>query len=393
MRHDFYLAWRHLRHHRTRTLILVLCLGLIAALPLGLHQVLEAGEYWMTRRAEATPLLVGARGSSVDLTLGALYFSETGVPTIRMQEADRITATGWADALPVYARHRVQDQPLIGVTLDYFDFRGLAPAQGELPAILGDCVLGADAADRLGLGPGDTLASSSENAFDLAGSYPLKLHVTGVLAKAHSPDDHAVFVDIQTAWIIEGLGHGHGETQAAPTQPDSPFGSPAVRRADAGLLTYTEITPENLEFFHFHGDPATYPISAVIALPHDTRAATLLQGRYLDDDSETEIVRPLDVTRGLLQNIFRVGALFDGILLLVGTIALLLVALVFSLSLRLRQREIETIYLLGCARLTVLRLLFAEILLIALIAAAVCAAVLATAAPYASDLARHFILS
>ncbi|MDF9392571.1 MULTISPECIES: ABC transporter permease [Methylococcus] len=393
MRHDFYLAWRHLRHHRIRTLILVLCLSLIGALPLGLHRMLEAGEYWMTRRAEATPLLVGARGSSVDLTLGALYFSEAGVPTIRMQEADRVTATGWADGLPLYARHRVQGQPLVGVTLDYFDFRGLAPAQGELPAILGDCVLGAEAAEHLGLGPGDTLASSSENAFDLAGTYPLKLHVTGVLAKAHSPDDNAVFVDLHTAWVIEGLGHGHVDPQAAPTLTESPFGPVAARGADMGLLTYTEITPENLASFHFHGDPATYPISAVIALPHDTRAATLLRGRYLDEKSETEIVRPLDVTRSLLQNVFRVGALFDGILLLVGAIALFLVALVFSLSLRLRQREIETIYLLGCARLTVARLLFAEILLIGLFAAAVCAAVLAAAAPYASDLARHFILS
>ncbi|MEW6039870.1 MAG: ABC transporter permease [Pseudomonadota bacterium] len=393
MRHDFYLAWRYLRHHRTRTLILVLCLSLIAALPLGLHRVLDAGEYWMTRRAEATPLLVGARGSSVDLTLGALYFSEAGMPAIRMQEADRIAATGWADPLPIYARYRVQGQPLIGVTLDYFDFRRLAPAQGGLPAILGDCVLGADAAERLGLGPGDTLASSSGNAFDLAGTYPLKLHVTGVLAKAHSPDDHAVFVDLQTAWVIDGLGHGHSETQIPAAQADSPFGAAAVRRADAGLLSYTEITPENLGSFHFHGDPATYPISAVIALPHDARAATLLRGRYLDDKSETEIVRPLDVTHGLLQNIFRVGALFDGILLLVGAIAFLLVALVFALSLRLRQREIETIYLLGCARLAVMRLLFAEILLIALFAGAVCAAVLAAAAPYASDLARHFILS
>lgn len=393
MTHDFYLAWRYLRHHRTRTLILVLCLSLIASLPLCLHRVLDAGEYWMTKRAEATPLLIGARGSAVDLTLGALYFAAGEVPAISMREADRIAATGWADPLPVYARFRVQGLPLVGVTLDYFDFRKLAPAYGELPALLGDCVLGADAAERLGLGPGDTLASAAGNAFDLAGTYPLKLHVTGVLAKSHSPDDQAVFVDLQTAWVIDGLGHGHAEAQAAATAPDAPFGPASVRRADAGLLTYTEITPENLSSFHFHGDPATYPISAIIALPHDVRSATLLRGRYLDDGAGTAIVRPLEVTRGLLQNIFRVSALFDGILVLVGGVAVVLFALVFALSLRLRQREIETIHLLGCARLTVARLVLAEILLIVLSSGAVCAAVLYASRPFASELARYFILS
>lgn len=389
MQHDFYLAWRYLRHHKTRSLILVSCLSLLAILPLALHLVLDEGERQMTARAAATPLLVGAKGSAVDLTLNALYFNAASQPRITMAEADRIGQTGWADPLPVYARFRIQGHPLVGVTLDYFDFRHLAPVQGDMLAMLGECVLGADAAADLKLKPGDSLLTMPENLFDLAGVYPLKLHVAGVLGKNHSPDDQAVFVDLKTAWVVEGLGHGHAEAKSAGLTQGQGGANVA---ANAKLITYTEITPDNIDSFHFHGDPATFPVSAVIAVPHDRKSSALLRGRYLSKEDTAQIVQPLETTQGLLQNIFRVGVLFDAVIALVGSATLLALGLVFALSLRLRHKEIQTIFLLGCSRTTVLRLVSAEILLILLASASVSLGLLQPLQYYAGDWVRQLII-
>jgi putative ABC transport system permease protein len=392
MQHDFYLAWRYLRHHKTRTLILIACLSLLSLLPLALHLMLDEGGRQMDARAASTPLLVGAKGSAVDLTLNALYFNESGTSPITMAEADRIAETGWADPLPIYARFRVQGHPLVGVSLDYFDFRQLATAQGAMLALLGECVLGADAAEDLGLQPGDTLLTTPENLFDLAGVYPLKLHVVGVLGKVHSPDDQAVFIDLKTAWVIDGLGHGHAGAKPTGQQTALFAGAEAGLAADAKLLTYTEITPDNIDSFHFHGDPASYPITAVIAAPPDRKSYTLLRGRYVDPAQNTQIVQPLQTIRGLLQNIFRLQILFDAVLALVGGAALLALGLVFSLSLRLRQKEIQTIFLLGCSRLTMARLVGAEIVLIVLASAAVCMVLLQPVQYYAGALVRRWIM-
>jgi len=394
LNHDFYLAWRYLSFHKTRSAILIACLSLMAFLPLGLHALLDDGERQMSGRAAATPLLVGAKGSSVDLTLTALYFSEAAAPAITLAEADLVGASGWADPLPLYSRFRIKGQPLVGVTLDYFDYRRLAPARGELPALLGDCVLGHEAAAALGLEPGDSLATTPENLFDLAGVYPLKLHVTGVLAQSGSPDDQAVFVDLKTTWVIEGLGHGHDQQTPAARHQSLPFAQAAAQlQVDARLVTYTEITAANIDSFHFHGDPAGYPISAVIALPHDRRGATLLKGRYLADDGTTQIIEPAIVTHGLLHNIFRIGALFDGILVLVGATTLLALGLVFSLSLRLRRRELETIFLLGCSRATVFKLVVAELALLGLASAILSGALLLAVDHYGESWIRQFLLS
>jgi putative ABC transport system permease protein len=392
MQHDFYLAWRYLCHHRVRTIILVACLSLLATLPLALHVMLDAGETQMTARAESTPLLVGSKGSALDLTLNALYFNAANQSHITMAESDRVGQTGWADPLPIYVRFRVRGHPLVGVTLDYFDFRRLTIAQGNSLAMLGECVLGADAAEAMGLKPGDSLPTTPENLFDLSGVYPIKLHVAGLLAKSHTPDDQAVFIDLQTAWVIEGLGHGHAEGKKPSQSYGLPFGQVENHLIhDAKLLTYTEITPENLDSFHFHGDPSGYPISAVIALPHDRKSSTLLKGRYIGNEEAVQLVQPLETIRGLLENIFRVGILFDAVLALVGAAMLLALGLVFALSMRLRQRELQTIFLLGCSKTKVLRLVSAEILLLGLASMLVCLALLEFIQLYAGGLVRLFI--
>ncbi|MFO1418688.1 MAG: hypothetical protein U1E83_08455 [Methylotetracoccus sp.] len=390
MSSDFFLAWRYLRYHKTRTLILIGCLSLIAAVPLALHRLLDEGQRQMTARAAATPLLIGARGSALDLSLNALYFNSPAPPAIPMSESTKVADSGWASPLPIHARFRVHGHPLVGVSLDYFDFRGLAVQTGETLGMLGDCVLGANAATELGLAPGDTLLTTPHNPFDFAGNYPLKLRVAGVFRKTHSPDDDAVFVDLQTVWVVEGLGHGHAGTAAAAQPPA--FGVSDQAATQANVATYSEITPDNIGSFHFHGDPESYPITGLIAVPRDHRAATLLRGRYVDDASAVQLVLPEQTTQSLLDTVFRVGALFDAVVLLVGTAKLLALALVFALSLRLRQREIETIVLLGSGRGKVFRLIVAELVLLGCASALTCLITLRILHAYAGDLVRHFVI-
>ncbi|MEY2680894.1 MAG: hypothetical protein RL661_1125 [Pseudomonadota bacterium] len=358
MRQDFYLAWRHLRHYRIRSLVLIACLSLMGALPIAMHVLLDQGESKLLARARATPLVVGARASGLDLTLNALYFGNPDLPRTTMAEFDRVDESSWALALPIYSRFVVKGQPLVGITLDYLDYRQLTVDQGDTLTTLGDAVLGANAATALGLKVGDRLLTTPGNLFDLAGIYPLKLRITGILGRRDSPDDQAIFIDLKTAWIIEGLGHGH----EAPVSP----GKNGARPTTASPVTFTEVTPDNVASFHFHGDPATYPISAVIAVPKDTRASTLLRGRYLDDTQPDQLVVPLEITRHLLDNIFRIRDLFDLVLALVGIATLLALSLVFWLSLRMRREEMRTLFLLGSSRLTLLRLILAESLLLGL---------------------------
>ena len=389
---SFYIAWKYLSFNKARTTTLVACVTLIAVLPLALQLLLAESERQLLSRAESTPLLLGAPGSALDLVMNGLYFDDEVPELISMAAVEAVDASELAIPIPLYVRFKARRFPVVGTTLDYFDFRALIIAEGRQLAQLGECVIGAEVATRLGITAGDSLLSSPETVFDLAGVYPLKMQVAGVLQRSHTPDDQAVFVDIKTAWVVQGLVHGHEDV----TRPQD--ASVIIERTDANvvanarLVEYTEITTENVDSFHFHGAPGDYPLSAVIAVPHDAKAGTILRGRYLDGDAGYQLVVPETVIDGLLANIFRIKHMLDAVILVVGIATVLALILVFALSLRLRQREIQTVFRIGGSRLTIARLLAAEIAIIVLVSGVLCAVAMMLVHQYSDELVRTLII-
>ena len=388
---SLYVAWKYICFHKMRSATLVACISLVAFLPFALELMLDESERQLTARAVETPIVIGAKGSALDLVMSSLYFSDDRPESIVVAAADDIIATDLASAIPLYVRFEARGFPIVGTTLDYFDFRTLDLAEGRWIALLGECVIGASVAENLGLAAGDSLVSSPETVFDLAGVYPLKMKIVGVLEPTHSADDLAVFVDINTAWIIEGLAHGH-EDLAATRDP-----TVILDRSDdnviasAKLVQYAEITRDNIDSFHFHGDASQFPVTAVIVLPHDQKSGTILRGRYMEE-ANFQIVRPDQVVDTLMENILRIRNVIDAVIGFVGTATLLVLVLVFALSLRLRQREIDTIFKLGCSKATIARLLGAEIAIIVLIAGVVCIALLSLAGQYDQALVRYLFI-
>ncbi len=390
---SLYLAWQYIKFNKFKTLILVASITLIAVLPLALEILLAESERQFLARAETTPLLIGAKGSALDLAMNSLYFDDEVPELMTMAAADRIEDTDLALPIPLYVRFQTRGHPIVGTTFDYFDFRQLTIAQGQTLTMLGDCVLGAKVAADLGLVPGDSLVSSPENLFDLAGVYPLKMKVAGILAPTHSADDLVVFVDLKTAWVIQGLGHGHEDLTRTRDSTVILKRSEGNVAANAKLFHYTEITAENLDGFHFHGDTSIYPVTAIIAVPYDEKSGTRLRGRYLEQEETQQIIQPAEVINGLLQNIFRIKNVLDAVIALVGLATVLAIILVFTLSLRLRQREVQTIFKLGCRKATIAWMLWAEIAIIILVSGVLCAVAVGVVDGYAEELVRRLFVS
>jgi len=389
---SLYIAWRYLASNKVRSATLLACVTLITAVPLVLELLLVESERQLLSRAQSTPLLLGARGSALDLVMNGLYFDDEVPERVSMATVNEVEDSGLAQAIPIYARFQARRFPIVGTTLDYFDFRGLDIAQGRQLALLGEAVIGAEVADRLGITAGDSLLSSPETVFDLAGVYPLKMRVVGVLERAHTPDDLAVFVDVKTAWVVQGLVHGHQDLAQAKDPAVVIDRTDTNVIANARLVEYTEITAENVDSFHFHGNPEQYPLSGVIVVPNDNKSGTILRGRYLEGERPYQLVVPETVIDGLLANIFRIKNVLDAVILVVGIATVLALTLVFALSVRLRQREIQTVFRLGGSRLTIARLLGAEIAITVAASAVLCSVVLLTVHQYTGELVRAIFI-
>lgn len=367
-------AARYVARHRVQSALLACAIGLVMALPVSVRVFAGTMATMMRSRAAATPQVIGAPGSALDLMLAALHFRRQGVQPVKLGACADAVEGGLGVMLPLHVRHHSQGASIVGTELEYFAFRGLRVARGRMFTRLGDCVLGARVAAERGLAPGGFVFTTPDHLFDIAGEYPLKMRITGVLAEAGTPDDHAIFCDVKTAWLIEGRAHGHDDLVKADS-------SQVLKREDgnvvgnAAVRMYQEVTDANLGSFHFHGDVADFPISAAIVLPVDARAEAILAGRHARGSGGLQLLRPADELGGLLDTLFRIEGAAISALLLVGLAAAMVAAVVFALSFKLRRREFATLEDIG-VRASTLRLVKLFETALVLLAASVIAAVL-----------------
>jgi len=340
-----FLAWRYLRYHKLRSVIIILALSLVMFVPVLIELMIVSTQSQFTERSEGTPLILGAQGSALDLTINSLHFVGKRPKDIKLSALKKIDKTKLAYSIPLYTRFKARGHQIIGTDDNYFSFRKLQFNQGKLFEGVGEVVIGGSLAKNENLKLTDELTSSSENLFDLSGAYPLKLKIVGILKETGTADDNVIFVNMQSSWVMAGVGHQH-EYQHKPSEKN--------------------IRQDKRNQFHFHGEQKTFPVTSAIVGPNDHKALSILLGRYEKKPKGLQLIQPKKSIQMLFDTIFRVKKIFYSIIVTVSLSTLLTILLAFILSIKLREKEINTIYRMGCSRGAITGFIAAEIIIIVL---------------------------
>ncbi|MFK7884094.1 MAG: ABC transporter permease [Phycisphaerales bacterium] len=353
------LAFKHAASRWGRSVLLCASVFVIAALPLVSRGVVSSFEQELRERAETVPILVGSAGSRFDLVLSALHWRVSKVTPITLHVAEEIFAEPEAVAIPVHVRFEARGEPVAAVPLEYFEFRGLTLREGRSIAGLGEAVLGSMAANRLGLSPGDDLPTDQSRSYDITAPPAIILRVVGVLAETGTPDDRAVFVELETAWLLEGIAHGHQDPTEI-TDPNQLVGRSDERIALSGaVIEHQRIDASNAAQFHLHADRDDLPITAVMVFPGSDKSTAIVRTR-VNADRTLQAISPSEVSEELIGSVLRVGRLVDAISVVVGLAMLGLLTLVGMLELRARADETRVLRDVGASRAQVVNLFLFE---------------------------------
>lgn len=350
-----HLALRHMVYRAGRTLILVACVGVALALPLASRALVARFDAALHERARTAPVIVGAKGSRFDLVFNTLYFRIGRVGTIPLSVYEDLLRRPGVYALPMHVRFTARGAPVVATDLEYLQRQGLTLDAGRPFASIGEAVLGAQAARQLALGVGDTLGTDQIEAYDLTSPASIRLRVVGVLRPTSSVDDNAVFVDLETAWLLEGIAHGHQDAGAID-RPDLLIGKTDTHVALSGaVVTEQDVTSADPASFHIHAERADLPITGVLVYPDSEKTSTILR-TAINATPDRQAVAPEAVIDELMAFVVRVRQVFDAIAALLGLSTVALIGLISALSYRVREEEIRTLTEIGCARSAVARL-------------------------------------
>ena len=379
----FKRALKYLRYYWFRHGLLILALVLLVALPIGVQLIMNWSQEEFLKRAEASSVLIGARGQEADLVLNSLYFIPKEIQSLPYAALDEIDAYQSGYGIPLATGFSSNSFPIVGTNIDYFNYREIELAQGHYFSFIGDCVVGSRVAYDLDLQVGDTLSSSPANYFDFAGTYPLKMIITGILENKNSPDDQALFVDIKTHWVLMGIGHGHQDLDEV--SDPTVFISEEESIANAKLRMNAQVDETNREEFHFHGDMGGFPMTSVLFVPNSLKDEIIFQGKLEEEKKDLDIIVPRQMVSQLLTRIFKIGNLLKSTIYIISIVCILLFALFVQFILQSRKGEFQTLYELGNSKTDIVKQVVFEYLMLLIIAGLILAVLLITLITYKLD--------
>ncbi|MCB0760304.1 MAG: ABC transporter permease [Flavobacteriales bacterium] len=155
------------------------------------------------RNIKDIDMVLGAKGSPLQMILSAVYQVDAPTGNINMKEAQRVMKHPYiADAIPLAYGDNYEKYRIVGAPHKYAEHYNVQLAEGKLYERPFDAVLGAGVAKESGLKIGDTFYSAHglEDATDVHTNR--EFHVVGIYSESQSVVDHLILTPIQSIWDV-----------------------------------------------------------------------------------------------------------------------------------------------------------------------------------------------
>jgi putative ABC transport system permease protein len=210
------LAWRHLW---ARPLVAVLNLLLLTLGLAAMSFVIltsEQLEHTVQRELTGIDLVVGAKGSPLQLILAGVFHLDTPTGNIPLSAVQTLREHPLvARVVPLSLGDAVGGFRIVGTTPDYLALYGAQLASGRVWHKPLEAVLGADAATELGLRVGDVFHGAHGLGEGGAAHAGTPYQVTGILARQRGVLDRLVLTSSESVWVVHETAHGPAHAAAS----------------------------------------------------------------------------------------------------------------------------------------------------------------------------------
>jgi putative ABC transport system permease protein len=209
----FKISWKYLTFRPLSTGLNIVLLALGLAIITVLLLIQDQFEKKMNQDAAGIDLVVGAKGSPLQLILSSVYHIDFPTGNIKMEEAKRLSSNRLVKkVIPLALGDNVQGYRIVGTNHDYLGLYKVEFAEGKAWEEPFQVAVGAEIAKKLNLKLGDEFTGSHGISM---GSHDHDQHnfvVSGILAPKGNVVDRLVLTSIESVWYT------HDEEEGSSTE-------------------------------------------------------------------------------------------------------------------------------------------------------------------------------
>ncbi|MBC6366970.1 FtsX-like permease family protein [Algoriphagus sp. AK58] len=368
----FKISWKYLTFRPLSTGLNIFLLALGLAIITVLLLIQDQFEKKMNQDAAGIDLVVGAKGSPLQLILSSVYHIDFPTGNIKMEEAKRLGQNRLVKkVIPLALGDNVQGFRIVGTNHDYLELYGAEFTEGKAWEEPFQVALGSEIARKLNLKIGDEFAGSHGIS---VGSHDHDQHnfvVTGILAPKGNVVDRLVLTSIESVWYT------HDEEEAGETEESEE----TVESEEEELVSDSTLVDQVEESHHdkFHAPVAKtgFPDSdqerevTTLLLQFRNPMAAIQLPRMINSGTSMQAASPsFEMSR--LFELLGVGiSLLQGLAIVLIVIAGLGIFIALYNSLKERKYDLAILRALGASRMQLVILVFLEGILLTFLGAVI----------------------
>lgn len=230
------LALAYLRERRLTTALNVLLLAISASILVLLLQFAKQAEERFLDGAQGVDLVVGAKGSPLQLVLSSVYHLDEPTGNIPLGALAGLRSNPTvASAIPLALGDQFEGFRIVGSEPALLELYGAKLTLGRQFAQPLEVVIGAEVAASTGARIGQRFVGSHGLAADEGGHEheETPFEVVGILAPTGKPVDRLILTSLESVWDVHGIahheeedahdhgnGHAHGEAHGGADEPE-----------------------------------------------------------------------------------------------------------------------------------------------------------------------------
>lgn len=199
-------ALKNMAIKKTQVILIILSIVISAGIAVLAFNVATQVDEGITNNAGYYSAIVGPAGSSTQLAMNSMYFTDEPVGTVpysivtTLQQDSRVT-----QVIPFAMADNYNGYGVVGTTPDFLSSKSLAKGQMFASDGTMQAVVGSNIAKYNALEVGDVIYTShSVGGSDV---HTQGITVVGILDESHSSFDNIVFTQLKTLWEM----HDHGD--------------------------------------------------------------------------------------------------------------------------------------------------------------------------------------